>query len=267
MPHVTIAMGIYNCEASLGEAVDSILAQTYADWELILCDDGSTDSTLAIAESYARRDPRVRVVRNPRNLGLNHTLNHCLREARGELYARMDGDDISVPERLAKLVAAMDANPEVALISSWMSCFDEQGEWGLIKTKPAPTRLDFVRGTPFCHAPCIVRTAVLRSLGGYGTEPWLRRSQDYHLWFRLYAAGHRGINLQEPLYRMRNSRAAANRRSLRTRLMEARIMCFGFRLLHIAPWHYVRILRPILLGLTPGWIYERLHRWKRSRSA
>lgn len=266
-PRVSIAVGIYNCAGTLGDAIDSILAQTYADWELILCDDGSTDDTLKVAEAYAARDARIRVVRNPRNLGLNHSLNHCLREARGEFYARMDGDDISVPDRVAKLVAALDTNPGVALVSSWMTCFDEEGDWGLVKTKPAPIREDFAQGTPFCHAPCMVRMSVMRELGGYGTEPWLRRSQDYHLWFRLYAAGHCGMNLQEPLYRMRNSREAASRRSLKTRLMEARIMWFGFRLLHLAPWHYIRILRPILLGLIPNWIYERLHRWKRARSA
>lgn len=266
-PRVSIAVGIYNCADTLGDAIDSILAQTYSDWELVLCDDGSTDDTLKVAKAYAVRDTRIRVVRNPRNLGLNHSLNHCLREARGEFYARMDGDDISAPDRLAKLVAAMDANPDVALVSSWMTCFDEVGDWGLVKTKPAPTREDFVHGTPFCHAPCMVRKSVMVALGGYGTEPWLRRSQDYHLWFRLYAAGYLGINLQEPLYRMRNSREAVGRRSFKNRLMEARIMWFGFRLLHLAPWHYIRILRPILLGLMPAWIYERLHRWKRSRSA
>ena len=266
-PRVSIAVGIYNCAGTLGEAIKSILKQAYGDWELILCDDGSTDDTLSIAKSYAACDTRIRVVRNLKNLGLNHSLNHCLREARGEFYARMDGDDISAPDRLMKLVRALDANPEVALVSSWMTCFDEAGEWGLVKTKASPTRTDFIYGTPFCHAPCMVRTSVMRELGGYGTDSWLRRSQDYHLWFRLYAAGHRGINLQEPLYRMRNSRAATSRRSLRTRLMEARIMWFGFRLLRIAPWHYIRILRPILLGIMPSWLYERLHRWKRSHSA
>lgn len=265
-PRVSIAVGIYNCATTLAEAVDSILAQTYTDWEMLLCDDGSTDDTLKIALEYSRKDPRIRVLRNPSNLGLNHSLNHCLREARGEFYARMDGDDISTPDRLAKLVAALDANTGVALVSSWMSCFDELGDWGLVKTKAAPTEADFVNGTPFCHAPCMVRTAVMRELSGYGTEPWLRRSQDYHLWFRLYAAGYHGINLQEPLYRMRNSREASVRRTLRTRMMEARIMWFGFRLLGFAPWHYLRIARPILLGLMPGWLYERLHRWKRSQS-
>lgn len=256
-------MGIYNCSTTLNEAVQSILTQTYSDFELLLCDDGSTDNTLEIALGLSEADSRIIVLRTGRNMGLNFALNKCLAVAEGEFYARMDGDDISTPDRLAKLVATMDSHPEVALVSSWMTCFDDQGEWGLVRSKPAPTKEDFVQGTPFCHAASMVRKSVMDELGGYGTKAWLRRSQDYHLWFRLYAAGHRGINLQEPLYRMRNSREAASRRSLRTRLMEARIMWFGFRLMGMAPWQYIWILRPILLGLMPRWLYTRLHRMKR----
>lgn len=266
-PRVTIAMPVYNSATTLTEAVISILSQTYKDFELIICDDGSTDETLTIASKLADGDSRVIILKNPKNFGLNVSLNNCLEITRGEFYARMDGDDISMPDRLEKLVAALDTNQDISLVSSWMTCFDEQGDWCEIKTKPAPVKNDFIYGTPFIHAPCMIRTSVLRRLGGYGTDSWLRRSQDYHLWFRLYAAGYSGINLQEQLYRMRNSREAASRRSLRTRLMEARIMWFGFRLLQLSPWHYIRILRPILLGLMPNWIYARLHRWKRTRLA
>lgn len=249
-------MGIYNCASTLTEAVNSVISQTYADWELILCDDGSTDDTLSIAQSCASRDSRIRVVRNPFNLGLNHSLNHCLREARGEFYARMDGDDISTPDRLEKLVKAMDENPDVALVSSWMTCFDEAGDWGLVRTKPAPTREDFVRGTPFCHAPCMVRKAVLLELGGYGTEPWLRRSQDYNLWFRLYAAGYRGINLQESLYRVRDDRSAVGRRTLSVRLIEMRIMREGIRRLGLPCWKQLACLKPLATWLLPSWLYN-----------
>lgn len=265
-PRISIAVGIYNCAATLAEAIDSILAQTYTDWEMLLCDDGSTDDTLKIALEYSRKDARIHVLRNPSNLGLNHSLNHCLREARGEFYARMDGDDISLPHRLARLVAEMDAHPESVLISSWMTCFDENGDWALIKTKERPVAADFVHGTPFIHAPCMIRKSILVELGGYGTETWLRRSQDYHLWFRLYAAGYSGRNIQESLYRMRNSREAAGRRTLKARLTEARIMWGGFRSLRLSPLQYIRILRPILLGLMPARLYARLHRWKRSQS-
>jgi glycosyltransferase EpsE len=266
MPRVSILMGVYNCANTLGEAIDSILCQTYSDWELIICDDGSADDTLQIVREYAARDPRIVIAQNFRNLGLNHTLNHCLKLARGELCARMDGDDVSEPERLEKLVLALDSNPKFALVSSWVSFFDEGGKWGVGRSKPQPDSMDLATGTPFCHAACMIRTGVLRDLGGYGTDAWLRRSQDYHLWFRLYAAGHRGVNLQEVLYRVRDGRDAVGRRGFSVRLMEARIMWFGFRLLKFPLWQYFRILRPLVLGLIPGWLYAHLHKRKR-RSA
>lgn len=256
-------MGVFNCATTLRPAIESILCQSYTDWEFIICDDMSTDATLSILEGYANCDTRIVVIKNKQNLGLNHSLNRCLSVAQGEFYARMDGDDISTPNRLEKLVAAMDANPNVAVVSSWMTCFDESGDWGVVKTKTSPGSIDFIHGSPFCHAPCIMRTKVLKALGGYGTERWLKRSQDYHLWFRLYAAGYHGMNMPEALYRVRDNREATMRRNMRNRLIEARIMLMGFRLLHLPLWTYLYIARPVLLGLMPVCLYGFLRRWRR----
>lgn len=87
---ISILMGIYNCASTLAEAIDSILAQTFTDWELILCDDGSKDDTYAVADSYRRRYPhKIILIKNPQNMGLNFTLNHCLEHASGEYIARI----------------------------------------------------------------------------------------------------------------------------------------------------------------------------------
>lgn len=263
-PRISIAMAIFNCCETLSEAVESILAQTCSDWELILCDDGSTDRTMAIARDYALRDSRIRVIRNLRNLGLNHALNHCLREARGEFYARMDGDDTCEPDRIAKLAQALDAHPEISVVSSWMTCFDADGTWGVIRTLPAPDRFTFLRGTPFIHAACMMRTRALRDLGGYNTEPWLRRAEDLELWFRFFAKGYRGLNLQESLYHMRDDRQARARRTFQSRLVEARVLWRGYQMLGM-PWHLrLWALKPIAIGLMPAPLYNfvrrRLHR-------
>jgi glycosyltransferase EpsE len=263
-PVISVAMGVYNVECTLVEAVNSIKKQSFTNFELILCDDGSTDSTLSLCRRLAAEDSRIRVLANERNLGLNYTLNRCLAEARGEFYARMDGDDTCSPERFDKLLAALENNPDIAVVSSWMTCFDEQGSFATIRTKPKPEARDFAHGSPFIHAAAIMRTSVLRRLGGYGTEPWLRRSQDYHLWFRLYAAGYRGINIQESLYQMRDNRDAARRRTFQVRLNTARIMFWGFRLLKLPVWSYPRIARPLLLGLMPQWLYQPLRQRYRS---
>ena len=128
---ISVLMGIYNCADTLPEAIDSLLAQTETDWELILCDDGSEDETPAVAQTYQNRFPeKIILIRNPRNMGLNHTLNRCLEQAKGCFIARMDGDDISVPTRLEEEVSALEAHPEMAIVSCPMIYFDEDGQWG-----------------------------------------------------------------------------------------------------------------------------------------
>ena len=95
MAKVSIIMGIYNCAPTLSEAIDPVLAQTFTDWQLVLCEDGSKDNTYEIAKAYQKRFPeKIVLLRNERNMGLNHTLNRCLAAADGEYVARMDGEDI-----------------------------------------------------------------------------------------------------------------------------------------------------------------------------
>ena len=253
-------MGVYNCASTLGESLDSIVRQTYTDWEMILCDDGSSDVTLQVAREWARRDQRIKVIVNERNLGLARTLDRCIAEARGELLARQDGDDISEPNRLAKLVAAMDARPEIAVVSSWMSCFDENGTWGMVRTKMFPTADDFLFGPPICHAPCMMRKAAVVAVGGYGGERWLLRCQDYYLWSRLYAAGHRAMNLQESLYRMRDDQAAQQRRTLTQRLIAVRVRWRAFELLGMPLYKRIWAIKPILTWAVPNGLYRQMHR-------
>ena len=100
-PLITVIMGVYNGQATLAEAIESIIAQTYTNWEMVICDDGSTDRSYHIAKAYERQYPdRIILLENETNQGLNKTLNRCLLAARGELIARQDADDISLPERL-----------------------------------------------------------------------------------------------------------------------------------------------------------------------
>lgn len=259
-PRVSVLMGIYNCTDTLRDAVDSICRQTYDDWELILCDDGSTDETLALAEALAKQDPRIRVMHNNRNLGLAQTLDRCASIARGEYFARMDGDDVSLPQRLAKLVAALDSHPEVAVVSSWMTSFDENGDWGEVRSKPAPVPNDFLSGSPFCHAPCMMRRTAFEIVGGYGNDPRIIRAEDYNLWFKFYAAGFRGINLQESLYRVRDDQNALSRRTLRARLNETIVRWRGFKMLGLPFFKRLWAIRPLLVWAVPAPLYRLLRR-------
>jgi len=262
---VSIIMGIYNCETTLADAIDSILAQTYSNWELILCDDGSSDNTVAVAEQYRRRYPdKIILLRNSENMGLNKTLNRCLAVADGEYIARMDGDDISLPERLAAEVAFLDAHPEYAIVSCPMIYFDEKGDWGVGSAIPAPQADDFVAGTPFCHAPCLVRAEAYRTVGGYSENPRTLRAEDYHLWFCMYAAGYKGANLSQPLYKMRDDENAYKRRKFRYALNEAYVRVMGYRMLKLPLTSYVFVMRPIIVNLLPKTVYRFLHHRKQT---
>ena len=260
MMRVTVIMGIYNCASTLQEALDSLYAQTYQNFKIILCDDGSEDGTLKIAEENASLHHNVLVIKNSKNMGLNYTLNKCLEYVDTEYVARMDGDDISLPTRFEKQIAFLDSHPEFAVVSSPMIYFDESGDFKEGKAKEFPDKYDFVKGTPFCHAPCMLRTDVMKSVGGYTDNARILRVEDYHLWFKVYAAGYKGANLQETLYRMRDDRNAYRRRTFKSRLNEAYVKSIGYRMLHLPFYYQVFALRPILVGLLPRKIYTLLHK-------
>lgn len=263
MAKISILMGIYNCAVTLPAAIDCILAQTVTDWMLILCDDGSSDHTYEIAQKYRDQYPdKILLLQNEKNMGLNYTLNRCMSFAESEFIARMDGDDLCSSDRFEKELRALQDHPEMAVVSTEMTYFDETGTWGRSRAKLFPTNKDFIYGTPFCHAPCMARTEAVRSVGGYTDDEKYLRVEDYDLWVKLYAAGYRGMNLAEPLYQMRDDRNAFARRKFRYRLNEARVMRKAVRLLKLPAWCYVRSLRPILVGLLPAQVYKMLHKMR-----
>lgn len=264
-PKISVLMGIYNCADTLPEAIDSILAQTFTDWELILCDDGSADDTFLIATEYLKKHPqKIRLLQNHNNLGLNRTLNRCLEVAEGEYIARMDGDDLSLPVRFEKETAYLDAHPDFDIVSTPMIYFDEHGDWGQGTSAEFPEANSFIPGTPFCHAPCMVRASAIRAVNGYSTDKRTLRAEDYDLWFRMYENGSKGCNLQEPLYKMRDDLNAYHRRKFRYCLNEAYVRFTGYRRLKLPKKTYLYAMRPILVGLLPKRLYLYLHHRKKS---
>ena len=258
---ISVIMGIYNCATTLVEALDSLYAQTYQNFKIILCDDGSTDNTYQIAAEYAKKHDNIILIKNDQNKGLNYTLNHCLEYADTEYVARMDGDDISLPTRFEKEIAFLDSNPEYAIVSCPMIYFDENGDYKVGQTKSTdPIKRDFILSTPFCHAPCMVRSIAYKAVNGYSVDKRLIRVEDYHLWFKMYAAGYKGHNLSEPLYKMRDDRNATRRRTLSNRLNEVYVKHIGYKMLQLPIYSQIYAIRPLLVWLLPNPIYNYLHR-------
>lgn len=205
-PAISVAMSVYNGQRFLAPAIESILGQTFGDFEFLIVDDGSTDATAEILRRYAVKDSRIRpIIRE--NRGLVASLNELLLVARAPAVARMDADDISKPERFAKQIAFLDANSDYGVVGSWTEDIDENGSPYRLTGKDHPrSHGDFLehveRGWPLiCHPAAMFRRDIVLSVGGYHAA--FRHCEDYDLWLRLTSVT-RLANIPERLVRYRH---------------------------------------------------------------
>lgn len=195
---ITVLLPVYNGEQYIAEAVTSILAQTYTNFELLIMDDGSTDGTPQVLEPLAARDKRVRIHRRE-NRGLIATLNEGLAMCCTELVARMDADDLAMPERLALQKKFMDGRPHIAVCGTGLEMYES----GKVMTPRcnAPFDILCLFASPLAHPTVMYRRSAVLDMGGYAFD--MPAAEDYDLWCRMAAAGHGIDNLPQSLLRYR----------------------------------------------------------------
>jgi hypothetical protein len=207
-PAVSIVLPFRNEAAFLPECLASIRAQTLCGWELLAVDDGSDDASADLVARWGDGDPRVRLLR-PGRVGLVAALNLGIAEARAPLLARMDADDVMLPERLRLQREFLDAHPDVALCGTLVELFPaEEVRGGYLEylrwqngcVTPEQVAAGIYVESPFAHPSVMARTAVLRAAGGYADGPF---PEDYELWLRLHAAGLRMGKVPRVLLRWR----------------------------------------------------------------
>ncbi len=202
-------MSVYNGEEHLREAVDSVIAQTFADFEFLIVDDGSTDQTREILESYD--DARIRLIEQE-NRGLVRSLNRALEEAKGEYVARMDADDVSLPERFSSQVAYLDEHPEVGILGTKVVYIDGTGEvvgaWE-VPTLPGEVGWQLFFGTCLAHPSVMMRRELVLELGSYDGEA--QHAEDYDLWARA-ASMTKLANLESPQVQRRGWEGSVTQR-------------------------------------------------------
>lgn len=196
-PRVSILMPLYNVAPYLREAMDSILAQTFLDFELIVLDDCSPDNSAEILDTYT--DERIVRYRGEKNVGLSNVLNVGMAMARGELIARMDSDDISTPERLATQVAYLDAHPEVDLCSCGMELFGAKQETWVRETNVEDVKITALFHSPILHASSMWRREAFERVGLRFLQEMVP-AEDYDMWTRAMAAGLRLVNIPQVMY-------------------------------------------------------------------
>jgi len=249
-PAVSVLMSVRDGAPWVREAVESVLAQTAPDLELIVIDDGSTDATPAVLASF--RDSRLRVEHQP-PAGLTRALNRARGLARAPLLARLDADDLALPERLARQRAFLDSHPEVGLLGTGAREVDASGrEVGVVSPPEgdAAIRRALIRANPFVHSSVTMRRSALEEAGGY--DETLSVAQDYDLWMRMSRTT-RLANLSTPLVvrRLLPGRVSATRDAERLHT-EARVRWRALRSGAYPWWCAVFLIKPLTALLLPG---------------
>ena len=202
MPKISVVMPVYNGEKYLREAIESILSQTYTDFEFIIINDASSDSTEEIIKSYD--DNRIVYLKNEQNLGVAGTLNRGLDTAKGEYIARMDADDISLPQRFEKQVEFMDKHQNVGVCGSHIRIFEDDGseKTFIYSQSDAELRVDMLFNCPFAHPAVMIRKFILDNYNIlYNLE--YEKAEDYRMWYDIMSVSS-GYNIQQQLLRYRH---------------------------------------------------------------
>ncbi len=249
-PAVSVLMGVWNGAPRVREAIESVLAQTMGDLELVVVDDGSTDATASILGSFD--DARVRVTRQSRG-GLTSALRSALDLARAPLLARLDADDVALSERLERQRDFLERHPEVGLLGTAAREVDAAGrEIGVVRppTEDAVLRCALIRHNPFVHSSIMMRRTALEQAGGY--DPSFPVAQDYDLWMRMSRVT-RMANLPEALVvrRLLPGRISATRDAERLRA-EARVRWRAVHAGAYPAWCALFALRPYLAQALPA---------------
>lgn len=260
-PLVSVIMAAYNAESTIEKSVQSILNQTYADFELLICDDQSKDRTYQLLRRLAAADSRIKIARNKKNMGQAYTRNQLFRYAAGELFVIVDADDQITPNKLKEQVEFLLSNHEYGYVAAWGKTLGEDGvihpKKGLMSGRVE--KEDFLWGMPFIHAGTMFRKELIEAVGGYQVNKNTRfRNEDYDLFMRIHAKGYHGYVIPSHSYIYYEGRAALLRRKFRYRLSEARIRYVNFRRLGMMPKGLPFVIKPLIVGLIPAGLLKRL---------
>lgn len=205
-PIVTVLLPVYNAERYIALAIESILKQSFRDFELLIINDGSTDSSIEIIRSF--KDERIRLVTNETNLKLIATLNKGIQLARGRYIARMDADDISLPDRLQKQVDFMESHPNVGVCGAWFEPLELPGKAVKYPERDENIRIMMLYQTPFCHPVVMLRKEVMVQQSIFFSPDFIH-GEDYEMWVRL-SSFTRFANIPEVLLQYRSHQSSVS---------------------------------------------------------
>ena len=263
-PKISVIMGIYQSKNKdmVCKAIQSIIDQTFTEWEFVICDDGSPDDTWEFLNKEYGKDERFVLVRNEQNGGLRLALNTCLKAASADYVVRQDADDYSREDRLQILYDYVVQHPTIDVVGTAMVSFDENGSFGVIHPrKENPVKMDFLYGSVVAHATTIMKKNSLNNVNGYRVSWETTRCEDTDLYMRMCANGATFHNIDDGLYYVRQDRDSVARRKYINRVKEAVVKFKGFQALHMPIYCYIFVLKPLIVGLIPGRLLLKIKRF------
>ena len=258
---ISVVMSVYNAEKYLKEAIDSILNQTYQDFEFIIINDCSKDKSLAILKDYEKSHKSIKLINNTENLGLTKSLNRALAISKGEYIARMDADDISKSNRFERQIAFLKKHKTIDILGTFSNNIDEHGK--TIGSRTVPVMHNEImqmlpKLSPVSHPTVMFKRKSLKKIGFY--NPKYRTSQDLEMWFRAAGAGLKFHNIPEVLFEYRIDRDFLARKTFRFRCNDFKLRLEGYKCINL-PWYkYAYAFIPIILGMIPNPIYQVLRK-------
>ena len=266
MPEISVIMGVYNelNKDILMEAVNSILHQTFEDFEFIIYDDGSCPEAATLLREVAGLDERIKLIGQDENHGLAFSLNACIDEAKGKYIARMDTDDYSYKHRLEDESDFLENNPEYDVIGGNVDYYDGSVIWG--KTNNCQgiiKKEDILNSVPLCHPTVMAKREVYLAVGGY---PNFKRCEDYALWIELFSKGYKLYRIKNTVLRYHLSLEDYKKRTLKTRKDFFRLLNTQYTKLNPTKSQIIKIkIKNIIAGIMPYKIMYWYHRNKARR--
>ena len=261
MPKISVIMGIYNTKSKeyLEKSINSILNQTFKDFELIICNDGSTNNCEKWAREICGNDDRVVFIKNDINSGLAKTLNKCLSIAKGDYIARMDDDDYSHPDRFEKQINYLKTHKNIQLVSTNINLFDSNGIYNTLIFPNEITNRNFLFNSPIVHPAILAKKEAFTIAGGYNQATWATRVEDYDLFMRMKSLGINMAVIQDRLFDYRDDRENSKRRKrYKYRINEFIVRIKGFYKLKLYPIGFIYSIKPLIVGLLPIFLIRRI---------
>ena len=248
---VSVIMGAYNREKTIERAVDSIMASTLKEIEMIVCDDGSSDCTFEVICELEKKYPKLKAIKNEANLTVAGALNHCLEYAKGDYIAVMDSDDQAYPDRLEKEAHFLDCHPEYAYVGAALDV--DNGSMRFVrKYDEFPSLEKLLKGGyPYAHPTLMSRKEILNKIGNYDNSKDYYRCEDLELGYRFLLAGYKGYNMQEPLVIYAESPKDFIRRSKANAIRQFRLRQ-SVRILKEKPaWYDLYYMKSVIFAFLP----------------